>query len=306
LIASLAGLILAADFFIRSSEKIGLALGIPHFVMGVTVVALGTSLPELVSSLIAVSDDASEIVLGNVVGSNISNICLILGIIGIMGGKIRMAFDIMQVELPLLMGSAFFLGLSIWDGNFTLFEAFICLAGLGIYLAYILKMDREELPEKGMGPIPLRPRIGFKDPLILLGSAIVIYFSADYLVESIIRISTYLNVGTELLALTVVSLGTSLPELVVSVVAVRKKNADMAIGNVIGSNIFNVFAVMGIPRLFGGIVVPESILKFSLPLMLVATFLCFFILEEKMINRWSGWLLVLFYIFFIGNLLSYA
>lgn len=304
-IASLFVLVKAADYFIQASERTGLALGIPPFIIGLTLVALGTSLPELITSIIAVLSGAPEIVLGNVVGSNISNICLILGMVGVLAKRVQLTFELMRVDLPLMMGSAFYLAIAVWDGEFSTFEGLLCIAGMGIYLAYVLNVDRADHPalEEENDDLP-RPSFSWKEPVILLLSGVAIYFGADFLIRSITKLSGTLGIGADFIALTAVSLGTSLPELVVSIAAIRMKNAEMAVGNILGSNIFNIFAVMGIPSLFGTLTVTPSILEFGMPMMIIASFLCLFSTQDKVINRWEGWMLILFYVFFIGNMIS--
>lgn len=308
-LASLVILILSADFFIKSSERIGLAIGIPPFIVGVTLIAMGTSLPELVTSLVAIVSDPpnSEIILGNVVGSNIANICLVLAIVGILGNKISLQFDVMRVDMPMLLGAAFILFICVMDGEFSLFEGFICLLGMIVYLVYVLQLARnDESSDLGVevSPDEEKKSVSWKEPVILLFSSLAIYFSANYNVQSIVQLSEILEVGKELIALTAVSIGTSLPELVVSIVAVRMGNGEMAVGNVLGSNIFNVFAVMGIPRLFGEIIVPSSILDFSLPVMLVASLIFFFVVLDREVSRWEGFILLLIYCLFMGNLIG--
>ena len=305
-VLTLATLIFAANYFIQASERIGLGLGIPPFVIGVTLVALGTSLPELITSILAVIADSSEIVLGNVVGSNISNICLILGLTSIFAGKIDMKFDVMAVDLPMVIGSTFLLGLMVMDGVFLAFEGWLLLSGFVLYLAYVVLSGRETRaahPETKEA-LAARPKIRWTVYLILLASGVGIYFSAAYNVESIIRLSEILGIGKEVISLTVVALGTSLPELVVSLAAIRTGNTEIAVGNVLGSNIFNIFGVMGISSLFGSIVVPESILNFSLPMLIVSSLMTFFIIQTRTISRWAGWILVMFYALFIGNLIA--
>lgn len=315
-VVSLAALIVSADFFIKASERIGLALGVPPFVIGITLVALGTSLPELVTSIAAVlsPSNASAIVPGNVIGSNITNTGLVLGLVGILAKRIKLSFDVMRVDVPMMLGATFLLYLCIKDLDFSLFEAGLCLFGMAIYLAYVVSLSHKEegaaesplaqelLPEETESPA----RFSWREPLILLASTAVIYFSAKYNVLSIEELAGLLGIGKEFIALTVVALGTSLPELVVSIVAVRTENAEMAVGNVLGSNIFNIFAVMGIPRLFGAITIPASMLPFSMPLLLVLTLLTVFILNDHEVNRWEGWILFLFYVLFIVNLATGA
>lgn len=308
-ILTLVTLIFSADFFIKASERIGLAVGIPPFIVGVTLIAMGTSLPELVTSMVAILGDPpnSEIILGNVVGSNIANICLVLAIVGILGNKITLQFDVMRVDMPMVLGAAFILFVCVMDGDFSLFEGIICLSGMLVYLIYVLQLGRNEEASSLGIDVPDEENkqiVSWKEPIILLISSTIIYFSAEYNVQAIVRLSEIMEVGKELIALTAVSIGTSLPELVVSIVAVRMGNGEMAVGNVLGSNIFNVFAVMGIPRLFGEIVVPASILEFSIPVMLIASLLFFFVVLDREVSRWEGLVLLLLYFLFMGNLIG--
>lgn len=308
-IASLFVLIKASDYFTLAAEKIGLHFGIPAFVVGVTIVALGTSLPELISSIIAVTEDSSEIVIGNVVGSNIANIFLVLGISAIIGKKMKISYELIHVDLPLLVGSAFLVALMAWDGVFTWAEGVLCLLGIVLYLTYTVNSVKEE---QGLFKVLVgkftaggKPAIGWQTIALLIGSSAFIFIGAKYTIESIINLSTILKMGTEVIAVSAVALGTSLPELMVSISAAKKGNPEMAVGNVLGSNIFNSFVVMGVPALIGPLVIPQEILHFSIPMMLIATLLYFFITQDKQITRWEGWLLIIFYTFFIGKLFSF-
>lgn len=307
-VGSLSVLIKASGYFTDSAEKIGLYFGLSAFIVGVTIVSIGTSLPELGSSIYAVSRDSSEIVVGNVVGSNITNIFLVLGIAGIVSKKkIKIGYELIHVDLPLLVGSAFLLAVTIWDGVFTLPDAILCIAGFILYLLYTLSVEKEhenvEIKKEMEGELP-KGSLDAKTLIVLIVSACFIYLGAKYAVESVIQLSEILNIGKEIIAVSAVALGTSLPELMVTVTAVRKGKPEIAVGNVLGSNIFNTFVVMGIPALWGTLIIPDSILTFGLPMMLIATLLYFFITQDREITKWEGWLLILFYIFFIGKLFS--
>lgn len=297
-------LIIASNTFIKAAEKIGVAFGIPTFIIGVTIVAAGTSLPELVSSILAVTNGSPEIVIGNVVGSNISNIFLILGFVAVLSRVIRIDYEIINVDLPLLIGSSFMLSIFVMDGHFSLFEAIVSIISLVVYLVYALNVETSivHVADEIKQLEKEHPKATWQTWLMLLIGGILIYFAADYTVTSIIALSGILQIGEEVIALSAVSLGTSLPELAVSIAAARKGNADMAVGNILGSNIFNSFAVMGIPRLFGPLVIPESVIQFSIPMMLAASLLYFFIAQNKLISKWEGFMLLGFYAYFIGQL----
>ncbi len=301
---SLYVLIRASSFFTDSAEHIGLFFGIPPFIIGVTIVAVGTSLPEIISSIFAVLGDASEIVIGNVIGSNVANIFLVLGLVVVVSKKIYIKYEIVHVDLPLLLGSALLLTVMVMDGTFSLPEAFICLAGLAVYLFHALTARRRSKGggEDGAGTKRENGRLHPKHVLILIISAAFIYFGAKYTIDSVIKLSEFLHIGKEVIAASVVAVGTSLPEMTVSIIAARRGKPEIAIGNILGSNIFNVFAVMGIPALFGTLTIPQNIISFGLPMVLVATFLFVFMTQDREVRTSEGCLLLIFYAFFIGKI----
>lgn len=294
--ASIVVLIFAANKFIESAEKIGLGLNISPFIIGVTIVAMGTSLPELITSVIAVFKDSPEIVLGNVVGSNITNISLIIGISAVLVKRMDIEFDLMKVEIPILLFSALLSYIMMMDGVIDSFDGLVLLMGLLLFLVYTVKQNSEDNvdssdSEKGTFPV--------SSVLIFVLSGIAIYFSADYNVKSIIKLSEILNISKEIISVTVVSFGTSLPEIVVSIAAAKRGRYDLSIGNIVGSNIFNTFAVLGIPSLIAPLAISGDMMTVSMPIMMALTFLFFIFLLSKKINRWQGWILILFYSFFI-------
>lgn len=295
-VLSLAMLIKSSDYFTGSAEKLGIYFGLPHFIVGVTIVAIGTSLPELVSSLAAVAMGSPEIVAGNVVGSNITNIFLIIGLSGIVGKRITISYDLLRVDLPLLIASAFMLAILAYDGSFSPADGVISIAGLVVYLGYVMTTARDGESRS--------EQFSLKDAAVLAGSAILLYLSAEYTVRSVVEISHALGVGAEVIAATAVAFGTSLPELSVSLMAARRGRAEIAIGNVLGSNIFNSFGVVGISALFGAIVFPETIRSFALPLMIAATLLYLFMTQDRQMTRWEGGMLLIFYVYYLGRILG--
>jgi len=314
-VVSLGALLVASEVFTSAAERIGLSFGISPFIIGVTIVAGGTSLPELASSLLAVYQGAPAIVIGSVVGSNISNMLLVLGVAAVFGGNIRVIRELVEVDLPLLVASAVFLVIATWGSPFSWYEGLLALAALAVYLQFTIKeKDRyvgmlvdeivEDSDDTAVTESESPPGIETYARLILSVAAV---FAAAYgLVESIIVISTTLRIGTEVVAMTAVAVGTSLPEIIVSVVAVRRELPGLAVGNVLGSNLFNSFLVTGVPSLAGDLVVPTSIRSYGLPVMVLITVLYFFITQDREITRSEGMTLLLLYVLFLVNLGSFV
>ncbi len=291
-IASLAVLVYASSKFIEASEKLGLALGLPPFVIGVTVVALGTSLPEMVSSIIAVLHNNSEIVVGNIVGSNITNILLVIGTVAFLGKSIHIRFNFKRVDLPFLVGTALFLLYTIWDLKIAFWEGLTFLGLTLLYIVLSLKKGTDLLDEEP-------PKLTSSIIVWLLIGGVGVYFGARYNIQSVIQIGEQLQIAPSIIALTAVALGTSLPELFVSLAAVRKGKAEIAIGNILGSNIYNIIAIGGISRMVGEIQVPVEIKNESILILFGATALFGFMLWNKHLNRLEGAILLLGYALFL-------
>lgn len=296
-VVSLTALVVASDWFIGSAEKIGTYMGIPSFIIGVTIVAFGTSLPELATSIAAVMSGSSEIVVGNVIGSNITNILLVLGISAFVAGNMKIDFDVMNIDMPLLFGSAFLLYFALYDLQFTLVEASIFIIALVVFLMNSFSGKKDNDEDKGDKP-------NAKTYTMLVIGATLVYFGATYTILAMTEIATIMAIDPHIIALGAVALGTSLPEVVVSVKAAKAGNHGMAIGNVLGSNMFNTFAVMSIPRFFGDLKIPEDTLTFDTPFMLAATILFGMICLTRKISKWEGAMLIIFYVFFISQLVG--
>lgn len=290
-LVSMAVLIKASDWFVNGAETIGLSLGVSPFVIGVTLVAFGTSLPELAASIAAVLVGSSEIVVGNVVGSNVTNILLVIGLSAVVGNEIVIDRMASANKLIMLVASALLMYFTLADGKLDRFEALIYLAGMFFFLMGTIQRKGELDAD--------RPRASGVHYLMLVGGAALVYAGAHFTIYSIEGISESIGVSSEVIALTGVALGTSLPEVVVSVTAMRKGKSDIAIGNVLGSNIFNSFAVMGIPGLISNLRIPKGIVDFSLPMMIGVTVIFAFMFTESRINKWEGWTLIVVYVFFV-------
>jgi len=301
---SLILLIKSSDLFTGSAEDIGLSMRIPAFIIGVTIVSVGTSLPELLTALFAIKAGTSEIVIGNVIGSNVTNIFLGLGILPLIIGYFTITKNLVSVDLPILIGSSFFIAATCFDCVFTRFEALFALAGFFIYIKYAVSEHREykkKLEEDQAKTHKIKPKTIF----ILIISCVTLYFSAEYTVKSIIMIAEIINIGTEVITASIVALGTSLPEIMASVVSAKKGNIDIAVGTLLGSNIFNAFAIMGISGLAGTLVIPDNMVRYGIGMLILATLLYFFITLDREITKFEGSLLILFYGLFIGKLFNF-
>ncbi len=301
MIISIAVLVKASDFFVDGAEKIGLSFGMPSFIVGVVIVGVGTSLPELVSSIVAVNAGETGMVAGNVVGSNITNIFLVLGVAALLTKKLKFTSDILKGDLPIFLSASLLLYFSLRDGHFSRGEAVFFLFGLIVYVLQALLGNKDHDSEK--------VKANVSDWVKLLISPVLIYLGARFTVQFVIEIAAILEssgipVSTEMISLSAVALGTSLPEVMVSVAAAKRNNADMVVGNIIGSNIFNTFAVMGIPGLIAanGLAAPVESMGFALPLSVAAAIIFVIITVDKKIPRSEGAFLLLFYVFFLGHL----
>ncbi len=298
-LVAIAVLLWSSDRFVDAAERIGLSLGINPFIIGVTIVAFGTSLPELATSVVSVLEGASQIVIGNVVGSNITNIALVLGLTAVVVKNIDLEYNLWHIDIPFLWGSAFLLYFSVMDGDLSIFESVLFLGGIVIFLGYSFK-DQEK-PDKAD-----RPKATFKDYALMIGGGALVSIAATYVIETITNISLILNIAPSVIALSAVAVGTSLPEVAVSLAAARKGKASIAVGNALGSNIFNTFIVMAIPRFFGPLVIPESIIVTYLPLMIVMTVLLGVMSNNRKITRWEGYVLLLFYAWYFSAIIQEA
>jgi cation:H+ antiporter len=296
-VAALATLLLAAKFFTNSAEEIGKWMKLPSFVIGVFIVGIGTSLPELISGIISVKAGLSEILPGNVIGANISNILLITGLAVALNRKgIVIASAYLYIDLHFLLGSFFYLYIIAYDGKIELMESFIGLIIFIIYSIYLIKGG--ELPP---GTIEKEEKLKFpvKSLLILLAAGVGIYFGADYTVSSLNVIALRLGIPNEVVALTLLSLGTTLPELAVNVSAIRQGKAEMAIGNILGSSVFNTLVIPGAAAMIGTITVPANLIAFSLPVMAASGLLFYLLAQDKKISVWEGLMFVCLYLLFI-------
>jgi cation:H+ antiporter len=305
LVGGLVLLFVGAEGLIRGSSNLAIKIGITPLVVGLTVVAFGTSTPELVVSLKAALLGNSSISLGNIIGSNIANIALILGVAAIIKPLDVHAKVIMR-EIPIMIGISLLLLFLLLDGELGFIDGLIFVIGLVVYIIANVMMARKEKnpavdTEFKEG---LKSKLGIPISIILMivGLGLLI-LGANLFVQSAVAIAKKFNVSDAIIGLTIVAIGTSLPELITSIVAAYKNESDIAIGNVVGSNIFNILGILGITAL----IIPISsvgISNIDLGVMLITAIILFPLSRTGFsISRFEGVFLLVGYAGYVYYLL---
>ncbi len=298
-------LVFAGDALVRGAVNLSLRLGIPALIVGLTIVAFGTSAPELLVSTKAVLDNAPGIAIGNVVGSNIANVLLVLGLPALFFGLNTSHCDTRQSYLQMICVTVLFVVLAML-GPLTWITGLLLLA---IYVAVLVNEVRNARAHREEnGPTVLEgadPHMSWlKIAFFLVAGLIGLPFGADILVDSATAIARSYHISETVIGLTLVAVGTSLPELATTVVAAYHRHAEVALGNVIGSNIANLLAILGVASLFGEIPIDPGILSFDLWVMLGVSLVLFpFVFLRKDISRLWGGLLTAGYAAYVVALL---
>jgi cation:H+ antiporter len=251
LVGGLVLLFVGAEGLIRGSSNLAIKIGITPLVVGLTVVAFGTSTPELVVSLKAALLGNSSISLGNIIGSNIANIALILGVAAIIK-PLNVHAKVIMREIPIMIGISLLLLFLLLDGEIGFIDGLIFVIGLVVYLiANVMMAHKEKNPAVEIEfKEGLKSKLGIPISIILMIAGLgLLILGANLFVQSAIAIAKKFNVSDAIIGLTIVAIGTSLPELITSIVASYKNEADIAIGNVVGSNVFNILGILGITAL---------------------------------------------------------
>jgi len=309
-------LVVGAEIMVRGAAELAARFGIPPLVIGLTVVAFGTSAPELAVAIKAAVNDQADIAMGNVVGSNILNILLILGLAAMITPLI-VGSRIVRRDIPILIGVSMLLFAFAIDGKISVLNGMVLFGGSLAYTLYAIfsaKRPRQttdtnlstintEHEQENTEPAQEEEFSKDKHPamslLFVLAGLGMLVLGADFLVASAVAIARWLGVSELLIGLTVISIGTSLPEIATTVVAAMRGLRDMAVGNVVGSCLFNILAVTGAAAVFSadGLKVDPALIHFDLPVMLAATVACLPIFATgHLIARWEGLLFFLFYL----------
>lgn len=311
LIGGVAAIVFSANWLVEGASSIAKKFGISDLVVGLTIVAFGTSAPELTVNVFSALEGSTDIAIGNVLGSNIANIFLILGISALIHPLVIQKNTTWK-EIPLSLLAAVVLGIVANDqwidnsttGNFvSAIDGLVLLAFFTIFLVYTLEISKQQNDtpkEVSAKPFPM-----WKAILYVLVGLLGLYFGGKYFVQGAISVATQLGMSERLIGLTIVAIGTSLPELATSVVAAYKKNADIAVGNVVGSNIFNIFFILGVTALIKPLPFSEAS-NFDIGATILASLLLFLTtmtLGRKKVDRIEGAAFILIYAGYIYSIM---
>jgi len=293
-------LIWGADLLINQSERIALKFKIPEFIIGATLIALGTSLPEMAASIAASMNNKPDIAIANVIGSNVLNITLVLASVFLISKKINPSRDFFAKDSTWALVPVLVFILMILDGMISRFDAALLLLLMGAYLLFLLQ-DAKNIPEEDLDDLDESPFSWTKVIPMLVGGFILVIVGAHFTVESASEIAKDFGVSEWIIGIIMVSLGTSLPELVVSISAAAKGKVDMAIGNIIGSNMANTTVVLGAAALTNPMSINAPAYIFDIATMIIATLLLVFITANKLYNKSAGISLIIILGLFLNN-----
>jgi cation:H+ antiporter len=310
-VAGIVLLIWGADLLVRGAAHLAALAGVSPLVIGLTVVAMGTSAPELAVSLRAALVGQADLTLGNVVGSNIANVLLILGLAAT-AAPLLVAARVLQREVPTMIGVSLLLWLLAADGAFSRLDGLVLVGLLVVFLVVTVWVERRSAEERAAEPLAPggRRRSGVLQNLaLLLGGLILLVAGAQWLVDGAVIFARTLGVSELIIGLTVVAVGTSLPEIATSVLASLRGEREIAVGNVVGSNILNILGVLGLTAVLAPqpIAVPAGALAFDLPVLVASAVACLPIFfNGRMIARWEGALFLAYYVAYTAYLVLAA
>ncbi len=299
-LVAMAALIYGADFIIKESERIALHFDISHFVIGATLVAFGTSLPEMAASMMAASHGKSDMAVANVIGSVVFNITLVLGLVFFIAKSMKPSRDLFAKDSAWVIIPLIIFLLMIQDGVIGRVDGVLFLFVMVSYLIFLFTSSKEDL--EGEIDETLTEKFNWAKSILLLtiGFAFTIG-GANFVIDSGTNIARSLDVSEWIIGLFLISLGTSLPELVVSLVAIKKGNADMSIGNIIGSNVANFSMVLGGSSLIHPLVVNVQENSFDIYILVAASLTLLFILANKLYNKAGAIFLLTILALFLQN-----
>lgn len=310
-VCGLVALVYGAHVLVKGASSLAMMLGISPLVVGLTIVAIGTSSPEIAISIGAALSGNTEIAVGNVVGSNIFNVLFILGLSAVIAPLV-VQVQLIRQEVPLMIGLTILCIILSLDGSLGIYDGLILVALLVFYTTFLIIQSRRQVSaaqtadaaaaavaETDLADGPAEPPHWFRSVLLVAAGLLLLVLGADWLVSSAASLAKAMGVSDVIIGLTIVAAGTSMPEVATSVVATLRGERDIAVGNIVGSNIFNILACLGIASLVApdGMDIPRAILVFDFWVMLAVALVCLPIFfSGRKIARWEGFLLLGYYV----------
>ena len=296
-IVGLVMLCFGGNWLVSGGVAIAKKFRISNLVIGMTIVAYGTSTPELAASIKAAGEH-SAIILGNIVGSNIANVGMVIGIAAIIV-PLAVSKSALRKEIPIMLGVSFLLVLISLDGELSQIDGVILLAGLGVFAFYTFKSVLKQRENNSESTEPSSTKNVYLKSFGLMGIGVVLlYVGAILTVDNAVALAQEFGLSEKIIGLTVIAIGTSLPELITSVIAIRKGHSDIGIGNIIGSNIYNILMIMGVGAAIGGVAIASDVFV-DYAIMIVFSLSLLIAIKTGVINRAMGVALAIGYAFYL-------
>ena len=296
LLIGLVMLCFGGNWLVSGGVAIAKKFRISNLVIGMTIVAYGTSTPELAAS-IAAAGDHSAIILGNIVGSNIANVGMVIGVAAILV-PLAVHKSVLRKEIPIMLGVSALLVLLSIDGELSQYDGILLLIGLGIFAVYTFRSALKQREKISNNSNSDKTNVYLKSIGLIGIGIIVLYIGAILTVDHAVIIATELGVSEKIIGLTVIAIGTSLPELITSIIAIRKGHSDIGIGNIIGSNIYNILMIMGVGAALGGVLITADVYV-DYAIMIIFSISLLIGLKTKIINRTMGVILATGYVLYL-------
>ncbi|MCG6552010.1 MAG: sodium:calcium antiporter [Candidatus Magnetominusculus sp. LBB02] len=316
LTVGIALLVFGADKFTYCAERIGKTLKLPGFVIGAVIISIGTCLPELIASIFAVLKGSTTIVAGSVVGSNVTNTFLVLGIAFLFFKGEHIKVELINIDIPFFLTATALFSFMTYRGQYRAMDGILSLIGVSIYIWSVFsrkpRSEDEAVPEDGgAGEGEVVPATPFTYILLVI-SSVMLYFGGEWTVDNINEIAKIYHLNEGVIAGTAVAVASSLPELMIAIKFARRGKLDIALGNVVGSGIINFFLVIGVASLFsyftpnpGVLLVAEDTINKGLPVMLFGSIIFTFVVIDKKPSKYEGAMFLLIYVFYVGRMLKW-
>ena len=296
LVIGLVMLCFGGNWLVSGGVGIAKKLRISNLVIGLTIVAYGTSTPELAAS-IAAAGDHGAIILGNIVGSNIANVGMVIGVSAILI-PVAIQKSVFRKEIPIMLGVSFLLVLLSIDGELSQYDGALLLVGLGVFAFFTFRDALKQRTTTKDNSENTQNNIYVKSFGLIGIGIVVLYIGAILTVDNAVIIATEFGLSEKIIGLTVIAIGTSLPELITSIIAIRKGHSDVGIGNIIGSNIYNILMIMGVGAALGGVLTTSDI-YLDYAIMIIFSLSLLIGLKTKIINRTIGVILATGYVLYL-------